>query len=66
MDEIDIWRSAQLYIEKYGLHAEFQAGVRASEAKAAGDENGLAVWTAIFNAIEELRRVERNPNECIQ
>ena len=66
MTPADIWRSAKLYIDQYGLLAEFRAGERAAELKAAGDQAGVAVWVAIFNAIEELRRTEIRPGEKVQ
>lgn len=43
MDEIDIWRTAKLLIEQRGLHARYDAMVRASELKARGDRTGAAV-----------------------
>ena len=63
MDQADIWRSAKLYIDQYGLLAEFRAGERAAECNAAGDEEGTRVWQAIFKAIDELRRVELRDGE---
>jgi hypothetical protein len=63
MDAVDIWRSAKLYIDQYGLLAEFRAGARAAECHSAGDEEGNQVWQAIYKAIDELRRVEMRDGE---
>ena len=63
MNQAEIWRSAKLYIDQYGLLAEFRAGERAAECNAAGDEEGTRVWQAIFTAIDELRRVEKRDGE---
>ena len=63
MDAVDIWRSAKLYIDHYGLLAEVRAGERAAECNAAGDEDGTRVWRAVFEAIDQLRRVEMRNGE---
>jgi hypothetical protein len=63
MEKADIYRSAKLYIDQYGLWAEYQAGNRAAECHAKGDAEGELVWKAIFEAIDEVRRVERRDDE---
>ena len=66
MGAADIWRSAKHYIDQYGLLAEFQAGNRAAECNAAGDMDGVRVWKAIYDAIDEVRRVEMRDGERLQ
>jgi D-Tyr-tRNAtyr deacylase len=65
MEKADIYRSAKLYIDQYGLWAEYQAGNRAAECKAKGDTEGERVWKAIFEAIDEVRRIDRRDGEAI-
>lgn len=66
LDEIDIWRTAKLLIAQRGLHAQYDAMVRASELKAQGDTAGAAVWVRVFDAIDELWRTERLAGESLQ
>lgn len=66
LDEIDIWRTARLLIEQRGLHAQYDAMVRASELKARGDEAGAAVWLRVYDAVDELWRTERLDGETLQ
>lgn len=65
MNPVDIWRSAKLLIDQFGLLAEFRAAERAAECHAAGDEDGNLVWQAVYKAIDELRRVEMRDGEQI-
>ena len=65
MDEIDIWRTAKLLIDQRGKSAAHDALARAGDMKAAGDEEGSAVWLRIFDAIEELQREIRNKSEPV-
>ena len=54
IDELDIWRSAHLLIEKHGDEAELAAALRADELLARGDVEGEMVWRRIRKAIIEL------------
>ena len=38
--ELDIWRAAQLLVKRYGDDAAIQAGMRAEELLARGDDDG--------------------------
>jgi hypothetical protein len=40
MDEIDIWRGAQLMVKRYGENAVIQAAMRAAELLEQGDFDG--------------------------
>ena len=56
VDEIDIYRSAALLIEKHGEDAVIEAAIRADAMLDKGDLDGLQVWKAVLRAIEELQR----------
>jgi len=48
VDEIDIYRSAALLIEKHGEDAVIEAAIRADAMLDMGDLDGQRVWKAIF------------------
>ena len=56
--DIDIWRSANLYVKRYGPEAEVRAAMRADRLLEAGDLDGAAVWRRIIAATGELQRTE--------
>ena len=58
MDEKDIYRAAQLLIDKHGNMASLRASERAVELGDAGDVEGVQTWGAILRAINELRSTE--------
>jgi len=61
MDEIDIWRSANLMIGQYGERAGYEAGRRAGDLLKAGDSKGFETWMKIAKAIEMMGSVKNNP-----
>jgi hypothetical protein len=52
--EIDIWRTANLMLKRYGANAEIESAVRVDELAAEGDLDGAAVWRRIMHAVAEL------------
>ena len=58
MDDIDIYRSAKLYIDQYGADASVRAAMTADAMLARGDLEGFNVWMRIGRAIEELQAME--------
>ncbi len=54
-DEIDIYRSAKLYIDQHGDQAALQAAMQSDAQFAAGDMEGAATWRRIIKAIEVLQ-----------
>jgi triphosphoribosyl-dephospho-CoA synthetase len=54
IEEIDIWRAAQLILKRYGDEALKESGARADELVAAGDDNGAAMWRRITDAVAQL------------
>jgi hypothetical protein len=54
--EIDVWRSAKLYVDRYGDDALIQAAMRADALLKKGDLDGYRVWRRIVSAVKELQR----------
>jgi hypothetical protein len=52
--EIDIWRTAQLMLKRYGDNALDESMGRADELAAGDDQNGAATWRRIATAVEQL------------
>ena len=57
--DIDIYRSANLLIERYGEDAQIHAAMSADKMMAKGDLDGFAVWRLIIKAVDELLSVEQ-------
>ena len=57
-DDIDVYRSAKLLVDRHGGDAPIHAAMRADELMDQGDMDGRAVWLRIKAAVEELLRVE--------
>jgi hypothetical protein len=53
--EIDIWRGANLMLERY--EAEAESAIRMQELTLNGDSAGAAVWRRITEAIGQLVNV---------
>ena len=51
---IDIWRVANLMLNRYGDEADIESAIRAEELAEAGDRAGEAVWRRIIDAIGQL------------
>lgn len=66
MDRIDIYRSAALFIKRYGEDAALEAAARADAMLDEGDLDGQRVWKAIIKAIEDIQRGERKEGERLQ
>ncbi len=62
-EPIDTWRSAQLLIEQYGDGASGRAMQHAIDSHARGDADDEAAWLRVFDAIRELQRAIRGPQE---
>ena len=55
--EIDIWRVADLMLERYGDEADIESAIRAEELADAGDWAGEAIWRRIIDTIGQLENV---------
>ncbi len=63
IDNIDIFRSTKLLIDKHGDQAAIIAIKRATEMLDAGDVDGYAVWKRIVDAIKVIQRETPRPGE---
>ena len=63
MDDIDIFRSAKLLLDKHGRDAQLIAIKRATKMLDAGDMDGYAVWKRILGAIKDTERETPHPGE---
>ena len=54
VDDLDIYRSANLLIDRHGNDAPIFAAMQADKCLAAGDLDGKAVWMGVIRAIKEL------------
>ncbi len=52
--EIDIWRAASLMLKRYGEKALEESAARIDELVTAGDDDGVAVWRRISDAVGQL------------
>lgn len=59
----DLWRAANLMIERHGDDAALVAAKRADELLAQGDSERQLVWKRILGAINELQRTQLAVNE---
>lgn len=55
-EEIDIWRTAKLFVDRHGNEAPVHAAMRADELLAEGDIDGQRIWLRVLRAIEDLLR----------
>lgn len=65
MHPLDIYRSAKLLVDQHGDQAPMQARVRTMSLRQDGDEQGAAVWQRILEAVLELQRTLRDPEEAV-
>ena len=65
MEEIDIWRSANVMLKYYGMDAPFMAAMRADALLDQGDTDGFRAWKHILGAIEKLRRTKPSASEPV-
>jgi hypothetical protein len=54
--EIDIWRVANLMLDRFGNEAAAESARRAEELAADGDLAGVAVWLRVLDAVRLARR----------
>ena len=64
--KLDIFRSANILVKRYGEDAAIEAAMRADAMLDRGDLDGCAVWKRIVRAVEEIQRAEPAPGETTQ
>jgi hypothetical protein len=65
MEDLDIWRSAQVLIPYYGDGAEMAAAARADKAIEQGNPEGESLWKSVLKAVLELQCQKPNAGEPI-
>jgi hypothetical protein len=63
MEDIDIWRSAEVLRTQYGEDAAVMAAMRADQMLNEGDTAGLAAMKRVVAAINELDRTAPRTGE---
>lgn len=62
VSDLDIWRSANLYVQQHGENAALEAGMMADKMLDDGNLEGRRTWHRILTAIEWLQNEEgRHP-----
>jgi hypothetical protein len=56
ISDLDIWRAANLLIQKHGANAELEAAKRADLMLDCDDDDGLVVWARIRRAAIDAQR----------
>jgi hypothetical protein len=62
-DDLDIWRTAALFLKQHGDEAEFVVAQRVDALLEAGDTQGFTVLNRVLKAVRELRRRDCRPGE---
>ena len=62
-DDIDVYRSATLLIDKHGAEASIHAAMKADDMLERGDMDGRSVWLRIVDAIKDMQRETPRPGE---
>ena len=65
VDDPDIWRAANLLMERHGTDAPMIAGKRALDLLAEGDVEGGLMWQRILIAVSELGRTKVAKHERV-
>jgi hypothetical protein len=65
MTELDIWRSANILLKRYGGEAVLIASNRADALLDKGDIAGCAAWISITKAIADLERKVLRPDQGV-
>jgi hypothetical protein len=51
LDDLDIWRTATLMMERFGADATIEAAMKADLMSEKGDRVGRRVWLSVLRAI---------------
>ncbi len=66
ISKIDIYRSANVLVKRYGEDATLEAAQRADTMLERGEMDGFAVWKQIVRAVEEVQRTQLAAGEVLQ
>ena len=65
LEDIDVWRAANLLIKQHGADAELVAARRVDDMITEGDPAGETTWKRILAAVREMQRDKPAENERI-
>jgi len=65
IDNLDIYRAANLLVERHGPDVAIGAARRADELLAGGSTEGYAIWKRILAAVAEITRTAPAKGERI-
>lgn len=63
--DIDIYRSAAVFIREHGEDAALEAGIHADRLLAKGDIAGQRTWLRIVRAISQLQKVRTEGEDLL-
>ena len=66
IEEIDIYRTANVLIREYGEGALLEAMNRVEIYRAIGNDQGMAVWRRISDAVENIQMPANLTTQTIQ
>ena len=61
ISDLDIWRAANLLIQRHGADAEIEAAKRADQMLGCGDLDAEIVWKQIRRAVVALQAPVKGP-----
>ena len=66
VDELDIYRTAQLMMSQHGFDASIHAAMRQDQLSASADVEGASVWKLVLAAIDVLLVQEPSGSQSLQ
>ena len=65
ISDLDIYRTANLLVNRHGEDAPIEAAMRADAMLETGNLDGYAVWKRILRAVEELHGTAPRAGEAV-
>ncbi len=65
ISDLDIYRSAQLLVERHGDGAPIEAAMKADAMLERGDIDGQAAWLRILRAVKELLLAQPDKGDVV-
>ena len=66
ISDLDIYRAANVLMDRYSHNAPVIAIKRATKVLNAGEVDGYAVWKRILRAVKEMQRTEPEAGTVVQ
>ncbi len=63
--DLDVYRSAQLLVERHGDGAPIEAAMKADAMLEKGDLDGQAAWLRILRAVKELLQAQPDRGDVV-